>query len=37
VHEKLDEKSRAIQMYERAVQADDSLELAKARLAALKK
>jgi tetratricopeptide (TPR) repeat protein len=37
VHEKLDEKSKAIQMYERAVQADDTLEQAKIRLVALKK
>jgi hypothetical protein len=37
VHEKLEEKSKAIQMYERAVQADDTLEQAKIRLVALKK
>jgi hypothetical protein len=36
VHEKLEEKSKAIQMYERAVQADDTLEQAKIRLVALK-
>jgi tetratricopeptide (TPR) repeat protein len=36
VHEKIDEKPKAIQMYERAVQADDKLEEAKQRLAALK-
>jgi tetratricopeptide (TPR) repeat protein len=36
VHEKLGENSKAIQMYDRAVQSDDSLELAKERLAQLK-
>jgi len=35
VHEQLDEKPKALQMYERAVQTD-GLEEAKARLAALK-
>jgi hypothetical protein len=35
IHEKLDEKPKAVQMYERAVQTD-GLEQAKARLAALK-
>jgi tetratricopeptide (TPR) repeat protein len=35
VHEQLDEKPKAMQMYERAVQTD-GLEEAKARLAALK-
>ena len=36
VHEKLGEKPKAIQMYDRAVQSDASLEFAKERLAELK-
>lgn len=36
VHEKLGEKSKAIQMVERAVQSDDTLEEAKRKLAELK-
>lgn len=36
VHEGLGEKSKAVQMYERAVQSDDNLARAKEKLAALK-
>jgi hypothetical protein len=36
IHEKLGEKAKAIQMVERAVQTDDSLEEAKEKLAQLK-
>ncbi len=36
VHSRLDEKAKAIQMFERALQADSSLEAAKERLAELK-
>ncbi|MEZ4225660.1 MAG: tetratricopeptide repeat protein [Polyangiaceae bacterium] len=36
VHEKLGENSKAVQMYERAVQSDANLEQAKERLSALK-